>query len=117
MNYTKIKATARKLLANFGQSMTLTQVSHGAYDETTGTATDTSVTTTDKGVILPYADGVSSIPDSMIQKGDQQVLIQLSVVPKPADTISANGAVYYVINVKALEPAGVNILYELQVRK
>lgn len=116
-NYAKSKATARKLLAKFGQSMTLTQIVHGTYDETTGTATDTTLDTTDTGVILPYSDGVSSMPDSLVLRGDQQILIQMAVVPKPTDKISANGTVYTIINVSALEPAGTNVLYTLQVRK
>lgn len=116
-NYAKSKATSRKLLSNFGQSMTLSQIVHGTYDETTGTATDTTVTTTDTGVILPYSDGVSTINGSLVLRGDQQILIQMAVVPKPTDKISANGTVYTIINVSALEPAGINVLYDLQVRK
>jgi hypothetical protein len=115
MDYVGLKSTARKLLANFGQLMTLTQNTSATYSPDTGTNTVTSTSTTDYGVILPYEN--ISVADSLIQQNDQQVFIQLSVVPKPTDTITINAIIYNIISVKAIEPAAINVLYELQVRK
>lgn len=116
-NYSKLKQTSRNLLSKFGQRMTLTQETGSAYDPNTGGVTSTTVTTIDNGVILPYSNGIENAPDSLINKGDAQVLIQVSVVPKPNDTLTIQGQVWTIINVKALEPSGVNVLYECQVRK
>lgn len=117
MNYSNLKVTARVLLKKFGQSMTLTRDVAGAYDPTTGSVSNTVQTFVDFGVVLPYSNGVSSIADSLIQTGDRQVFIQMSTEPKPTDKITIAGAVHNIVNVKPLEPAGVNVLYELQIRK
>lgn len=117
MNYDKLKSTARTLLRNFGQSMTLTRDVAGTYDPTTGVMVNTQQTFTDYGVVLPYGDGSSSVADSLIQQGDRQVFIQISTEPKTTDKITIAGATFNIVNVKPLEPAGINVLYELQVRK
>jgi hypothetical protein len=87
------------------------------YDPATGTNTSTVSNYTDIGVILPFGDGVSSSQDSLIQQNDQQVFIQLSVAPVPTDRLLVGSVTYEVISVKAIEPAGINVLYEIQVRK
>lgn len=117
MNYTQLKATARKLLKDFGQLMTITRDVAGAYDPNTGTQSNTQLTYADYGVVLPYAEGSSSVADSLIQQGDRQVFIQISTEPKTTDKITIAGAIYNIIAVKPLEPAGINVLYELQIRK
>jgi hypothetical protein len=111
-NYAKSASTARKLLAKFGQSMTLTKE---VYNIDTGALTS-STTTTDKGVIFPYSQGVVSISNGLIQSSDQQVYINISVMPVPIDRLTVGSKIYSIVNVSALEPAGVNVLYELHVR-
>lgn len=117
MNYNELKATARKLLKSFGQSMTITRDVAGAYNPETGAISNTQQTYTDFGVVLPYSEGVSSVPDSLIQAGDRKVFIQLSTEPKPTDKITIAGVVHNIVNVMPLEPSGINVLYELQIRK
>jgi hypothetical protein len=41
----------------------------------------------------------------------------MSVVPSVTDKITINSVDYDIVSVKAIEPAGINVLYELQVRK
>ncbi len=117
MNYNNLKNTARSLLAKFGQSMTLTKYLVGTYDATTGENSSTTSETTDIGVIMPYGDGLKASENSLIKADDQQIFIQMATVPSVADKISVAGVVYDVVSVKAIEPAGINVLYELQVRK
>lgn len=112
-DYVRSAATARKLIANFGQDMTLTKE---VYNYDTGVLTS-STTTTDKGVILPYSNGVVSMSNGLIQASDQKVLINISVAPAPTDRLTVGTNVYSIINVEAIEPAGINVLYKLQVRK
>ena len=97
--------------------MTLTKTTSGSYDATTGENTITTSETTDKGVILPYGDGLNTSQDSLIKANDQQIFIQMATAPSVSDKISVAGVVYDIVSVKALEPAGTNVLYELQVRK
>lgn len=117
MNYNALKNTARNLLASFGQSMTLTKYLVDTYDSTTGVNSSTTSTTTDIGVILPYGDAIVSTSNSLIQQNDQQVFIQMATIPNVADRLTVAGVVYDIVSVKAIEPAGINVLYELQVRK
>ena len=112
-NYAKSAATARRLIANFGQSMTL---SKEVYDIDTGllvSATDTI----DKGVILPYKNGVISASGGLIKASDQKVLICINAIPAPTDRLTVGDNIYSIVNVQAIEPAGINVLYIMQVRK
>jgi hypothetical protein len=112
-NYAKSALTARKLLANFGQSMTLTKE---VYNIDTGLLTS-ATTTTDKGVIFPYSQGVVSMSNGLIKSSDKLIYINISVVPVPTDRITVGTDVYSIVSVEALEPAGVNVLYTMQVRE
>lgn len=116
-NYSNSANTARKLLAKFGQSMTLVQDIIGDYDPLTGTASNTQVSTTDIGVILPYSNGIHNAPDTLIKQGDANVLINIAVVPKPSDKFTIGADTWTIVNVKALDPSGVNVLYDIQIRK
>jgi hypothetical protein len=112
-NYAKTAATALKLLTKFGQPMT---VSKEVYDIDTGllvSATDTI----GMGVIFAISNGVSSMSNGLIKASDQQVLISVNTIPEPIDRLTVGDKVYSIVDVKALEPAGVNVLYELIVRK
>lgn len=111
-NYAKSALTARKLIANFGQSMTLNKE---VYNIDTGALTSATATT-DKGVLFAYSKGVIAMSNGLIQASDQQVYINISVIPAPTDRLTVGAKVYSVISVEALEPAGVNVLYILQVR-
>lgn len=111
-NYLKSAATARKLLANFGQDMTLTTE---VRSQTTGALISTQELT-DKGVIFPYSDGELSMSSGLIQANDQKIMINIATRPTVTDKITVGSIVYTIVNVKALEPAGVNVLYEIQVR-
>jgi hypothetical protein len=112
-NYANSAKTARKLLANFGQDMTVTKE---VYNIDTGALTSTT-TTIDKGVILPYSQGVVSLSNGLIKSSDQLIYININVVPVPTDRITVGTDVYSIVSVEALEPAGIHVLYTLQVRK
>lgn len=116
-DYSGLLATSRKLLAQFGQRMTITRTVNGEYDPLTGTS-DTSIQTFfDNGVIFPMNESISNMPKSLIQAGDQQVFFQSTQAPIPTDVLTVRGVNYNVIAVEAMEPGGVNVLYELLVRR
>ena len=116
-DYADLRETARELLEEFGQSMTFSRKSASVYDNETNTFPSTPVTFTDKGVIFPFGKGVSNVNGSIIQTGDQEVFWQGSTEPKPTDNLTVNGVDYNVIAVMPIEPAGVNVLYQIQVRR
>ncbi len=115
-DYSRLIATAKRLLAKFGQDMTLQAVTAPAYDPSTGGTSGAPSNETKPGVIFPYKNGITAMQASLILAGDQQVFILLDSPPKPTDKLQVGSKQYSIINVKAIEPGGVTVLYELQVR-
>lgn len=115
-DYSRLIATANRLLAKFGQDMTLLALNAPGYDPSTGGTSGTPASETKTGVIFPYKNGITAMQESLILAGDQQVFILLDNAPKPTDKLQVGSREYSIINVKAIEPGGVTVLYELQVR-
>lgn len=111
-NYANSSKTAKRIIAKFGQNITLTKET---YNFDTGVLIS-SVATISKGVMLPYPNSAYSAAGGLIQIGDNQIFININVEPKPTDKIQVGFKSYSVVSVRAIEPAGINILYELQVR-
>ena len=115
-DYTSLIATAKRLLERFGQSMTVNSITVQNYDPATGSTSPSQLTETKLGVIFPYKNGITSMQEPLILAGDQQVFILLDNAPKPTDKLQVGSRQYSIVNVKAIEPGGVTVLYELQVR-
>lgn len=120
-NYANSKATADRLLTNFGQDVTIKTVVVGTYDNTTQSAPVTETTYTAKAVLLDYKRNESgnSIVGN-IEVNDKKLLVSpvgLTVTPNANDTVTVNSEVWNIVNVKALKPASITVLYELQIRK
>lgn len=58
------------------------------------------------------------IDGTLIKHGDQRLLLapQIEVVPKSGDTVTVGAKVYNVVDVGIVAPAGVAVLYKLQLR-
>ena len=120
--YTGLQATASRLLTQFGKPMTLRIQSGSAYDPATQTNVPAYTDYPVSGLVLNYGkerSGSVSESGTLVQTNDRKLLISVSSAPIP--TIGAlvvdGGDVYTVENIKALSPAGVNLLFELQGRK
>ena len=116
-DYSGLAETARGLLAEYGQDVTFTRQGSAVYDNETGQVTSTETKFTAKGVIFPYKNGVSQVNGSLIEKGDQEVYWQGNTAPIPGDTVTVANVSYKVVSVMAIEPAGINVLYQIQVRR
>jgi hypothetical protein len=124
-NYAKPKANATKMLTRYGQSLTITHHSVGAYDVSLGTATDTTITQTGIGVIFEWGQqgstpsyGQSNIPGTLIADGDKQMYLSTVgiTIPHVNDNVTdVNGVVYIIKMIKPLMPAGVSVLYECNI--
>lgn len=116
-DYAKSAATALKLLTNFGANATLIKRAEGAYDPATGSNSVTETNYTVKAVLLNYKFNETTTEGSLIQAKDRKVIMQAATVtPDTSDTITIGGTTYRIINVKSLNPAGVEVIHELQVR-
>jgi hypothetical protein len=117
--YTRAIAMVQRLLAKYGTTTTLTTPSDtaAAYDPATGTATLAAPTVDTVTVaVFPYAD--KFIDGTLILTGDEQAYLSAQGIsePKPGSMLAWRGKSYTTVRAKTLGPAGVNVLYELQVR-
>lgn len=117
------RSTANRLIADKGQTVTLTLRSAGSYDPAQGSAAITETTQTAKGVILPLG-GYRKFNGTSIVAGDETLLLSAldstggalaepDVNTKITDT---NGKAYTLTVVDPLRPAGLPILFDCVVR-
>jgi hypothetical protein len=118
-DYDEIADVADELLAEYGQSCVLTSITDGTYDPETGEAGTSSTPHPVTAAIFAYPQRY--IDGTLIRTSDKRALVSpvgLTVDPKPGDTLTdAAGAVFQVIDAKATAPAGIAVLWTLQVRK
>lgn len=115
-DYAKAAGTAQRLLASFGQTVTLSREAAGSYDPVTGETTGGGEETqTCKAALLPYKDGDSLLESGMVQIGDRKLLIEAAGLSWPPDALTkltdVNGQVWQVEKVRELAPAGIPVLY------
>jgi hypothetical protein len=114
--YSSLASRAEKLIAKYGQTVTLTRANAGAVDPVTGAASSAASTVlTTKGVIIDYSEGIANGVNILM--GDNRVLLSSKVEPKNDDVVTVSNGSYKVISVKILSPAGIVVMYELQVRR
>lgn len=120
--YNGLQSTATRLLAQFGKPMTLRIQTGSAYDPATQTNVPAYADYPVSGLVLNYGrerSGAVSESGTLVQTNDRKLLLSVSDAPIPSiGALVVDGAdIYTVENVKALSPAGINLLFELQGRK
>lgn len=122
--YQGLAATALKLITDKGQSVTWRRRTAGAYDPATASATVSVVESQCQGLILDYKErnlsGVATDGGSLVQRGDRKLLLAaqgMPGIPQPEDTFVVGSDTWSVVLVKSVDPAGVALIYEVQVRK
>jgi hypothetical protein len=115
--YDKAAATTARVLLRFGASATLTRNAAGVYDPATGTATPTVTTQTVQAAVFDYDQ--EYVNGTSILAGDKQVFMSavgLTFKPQTGDVLLWQAVNYNVLKSKPLAPAGIDVLFELQVR-
>ena len=114
--HTRAAATALRLLAKYGQAVTLTHSAPGTYDPDTGSVANTLTTQAGVAAELDYTE--REIDGTLVQRGDKKLLLASSGVTMPTvdDTVTVRSVVYTIKSVNAVAPGGVDIVYELQGR-
>ena len=120
--YNGLKSTASRLLTQFGKPMTLRIQTSSVYDPVTQTNVPAYTDYPVSGLVLNYGrerSGAVSENGTLVQTNDRKLLLSVSNAPIPSiGAVVVDGAdIYTVENVKALSPAGINLLFELQGRK
>lgn len=116
--YDGLQATSTRLLAKFGKPLTLRIQTGSAYDPVTQTNVPAYQNYAVTGLVLNYS-GRTNEAGTYVQTDDKKLLLSVSNAPVPTTGAQViDGADTYTIQaVKALSPAGVNLLFELQGRK
>jgi hypothetical protein len=118
-DYSPIAATAASLLAQFGQTVTLSKITPGTYDPVTGGTTGgTTATQTASAALLDYTlqeSGAKFADGSQVRVGDKKALIEaegLAWAPDESTTlIDAAGVIWQIEKLRTLAPSGVAVLY------
>lgn len=118
--YDEMASMALDLITEFGQPVTISDVTPGEYDpETSQNGPDTTVERTARGILLDFT-GYEFQTNSLIQFGDKKLKVAaqgLGEAPGLLSKVVAQGRTWSIIPpVKEVNPAGTPILYELQVR-
>lgn len=113
--------TAAELLEEFGQSITLTSKTSGAYSVSTGTTAVTTSTQTVSAVVLDY--GSKDIDGTLIRAGDKRLLMAPQTTagddltaPVVDDTVAVGSTTYTVKGIKTLSPSGTVVLFDCNIR-
>lgn len=118
--YNRMADTALRLIARFGQPVTLRDTVKGVYDPATGkTGADTVTDRTAQGILLDFT-GQEFQTNTLIKVGDKKLKIAakgLSAPPSLLSKVLVQGRTWSIIPpLKEINPAGTPLLYELQVR-
>lgn len=115
-DYAETAETAAELLTEFGAMVTLTRITPGGYDPSTGTVVNTEVTHTAAGVKLEYEQRL--IDGTNILQGDQRVYLDplIAEAPQAGDKLNVGTEVFNVVRSRPLAPAGIVVLHDVQVR-
>jgi len=121
--YTRLQATANRLLKGKGQSITLTKITAGTYNPATGGFTGAGTSTqTAYGAIFDY--GTKQIDGTLIKAGDKQLLLSAFktdgaalTAPVLGDTVTIGGVTYTLVEpLKEVNPAGTVVLFDVNLR-
>ena len=115
--YDRAAATAIRLLDKYGQSATVTRVTEGQYDPSTGTVEQVEQAFPCMAVVVPY--NIAQVDGALVQSTDMQAYVSpyITATPEPGDTLTlANGKNYTIVRSSPLAPAGTVVLHQLQVR-
>ena len=114
--YSDLATTAKSLLAEFGQTITITRSTAGTYDAVTGAVTaGTTATYLAKGVLKQYKSNL--IDGTRILSTDRELIIDDTIEPFLDDIITIGGASWSAIMVGETNPAGTPLVYKVQVRR
>ncbi len=118
-DYAAIAKDADATIREFGASATLRRIASDSatYNPATGVATQPA-TSPQKCVAVVFAYPQKMIDGSLIRQGDSQAYVSTVGITAPivGDQLDWQGTILTVMNVKPLAPAGVQVLYELQLR-
>lgn len=118
--YEEMATMALDLITEFGQPVTIRDVTKGVYDPSKGgTAPDTVTERIAQGIMLDFT-GDEFQTNTLIKVGDKKLKLAAKGLIQPPTLLSkviVQGRTWSIIPpLKEINPAGTPLLYELQVR-
>lgn len=114
---TSLRKTASKLMAKFGGEVTIKQITTGAYNPTTGTATPTASETIVRGVLEAVRERELN---DLIKSTDKKLTVaaaDLAAEPTVADQVTVSNRILQVVQVNKIEQDNEPIVFELFLRE
>jgi hypothetical protein len=109
-DYSKSAQTSLRLLTRFGQTVTRKDIVTGAYNPATGTAAQTTTTTSRIGAEMPLDDGQTTIAGTVIESTSVQLYLDATGEVKTTDRYVIGGKQYTVKSFTTIRPAGTAVL-------
>lgn len=115
---TNLITTARTLLADYGESITLTRESEGTYSPTDGSFSGASSSSYSADG-LPTQYSKFEIDETLVKSSDIRLILEkpTSVTPAVGDKCTIGGVEYAALNVTPIRAQGTDIIYILQLRQ
>ncbi len=116
VDYVRLAETAKQLLTDNGRTLTFTRDTSTGFNPATGVNSITTTNFTGIGAGFDYRR--SEIDGEVIQAGDVRIVLEdATTKPLIGDRVLYNGSDYRVMNVDEVSPAGIVVIYKLQVRR
>jgi hypothetical protein len=121
--YDDMQETAGELLAEFGQSVTITKPGAGTYDNATGVNTP-AASTTQTGLAIEEAYKAHEIDGTLVKVGDKKLMLSplnaagaVLTAPLVGHSVTVGGVVYRIMSVEPYSPGGTVLYIILQLRR
>lgn len=115
-DYSGVRSTAERLIAKFGQPATLITMTATGGDPWNPVTSESETPVT----VAVFDFKNSDVDGTLIQQNDKRVYLStngLSAVPETGNKLEVGGVRHEIISVSPLAPGGVDVRYELQVRR
>lgn len=112
-----LRKTASKLMTRFGGDVTISRVTVGAYNATTGAVTPSTTSSTVKGVL---EDVREREVNDLIRSSDKKLTIaaaDLSYEPAISDQITVQSRIMQIVQVNRIEQDNTAIVFEIFLRE
>ena len=114
--YAGLADTAARLLADKGQIISFSRQTGGTFDPVLGAESGASATAfTGNGAAFNYMN--AEIDGTVVRRGDVRLIVESTdTVPEQGDTCTVDSAVYRVMMVEPIAPAGITVINKVQLR-
>ena len=128
-DYAKTQALVRRLLAKFGQLVTFTRITEdAAYDALHGEIYESTETFTANIAVFPGSSTAQDslpasnfmIPGTLVRDAEQYALVEVNSAgdqPKATDKVTFGGDDWRIIDVYALAPAGLSVMFSVALER